>query len=502
MGKTARGNATKKIYGRNATSIYFLLWAVFSAFALFIVVLLAVSQHVLTVQTYKSVAAKEISQSGQQVESDIEKGLTAGIRDMNELFRLLGVKYDAKVFWLNGDGDVLYPELSVSDSAEGNAEEYLAFREEIVVLQKKLTEAEKGGHTFAVYESEGNFVYASKMRFKGGVETYLYVGKSIDIMETGASQMVVRTVLIGVFVLILAFAISSAVAGWLVNPLSEITKKAKRLAHGDFNVDFYGTNYGEEIIELADSLNFARDEISKADRMQKELIANVSHDFKTPLTMIKAYASMIMEISGDIPEKRNKHAQVIVSEADRLTSLVADVLDLSKIRSGIEVLKPTLVDMSSYLQEILDRFDCFKEEQGYTFVTQVEEGLYAYVDELKIGQALYNLVGNAVNYTGEDKTVYVTLKKETEETFRFEVRDTGSGMKAEEMPEIWDRYYRSAETHKRPVKGTGLGLSIVKTILQKHGLDFGVESERGKGSTFYIVFPVVPEEAETQEKTE
>ena len=228
--------------------------------------------------------------------------------------------------------------------------------------------------------------------------------------------------------------------------------------------------------------------------MQKELIANVSHDFKTPLTMIKAYASMIMEISGDIPEKRNKHAQVIVDEADRLTSLVSDVLDLSKIRSGLSEFKKAPVDMSEKVREIMDRFAYLKETQGYAFETEIEEGLIACADEVKIEQALYNLIGNAVNYTGEDKKVYVRLKQTGAEAFRFEVQDTGKGIKSEELAEIWDRYYRSKEMHKRPVQGTGLGLSIVKTVLQMHGFEFGVQSEVGAGSTFYVVFPLYKEE--------
>ena len=204
---------------------------------------------------------------------------------------------------------------------------------------------------------------------------------------------------------------------------------------------------------------------------------------------------MIIEISGDIPEKRNKHAQVIVDEADRLASLVNDVLDLSKLSSGIEALKQDVFDMSAYLYEILDRFAYLRETKGYRFETDIDEGLYTRGDEMKIGQVLYNLIGNAVNYTGEDKKVFVRLKKESPTTFRFSVTDKGKGIKPEELAGIWERYYRSKDTHKRPVQGTGLGLSIVKTILERHRLQFGVESEVGKGSTFYVVFPIATEEA-------
>jgi signal transduction histidine kinase len=342
-----------------------------------------------------------------------------------------------------------------------------------------------------VFEGDKEYIYGAKIVMFGGANLYLYVSQPLELLDSALNRMGVRTTLLVVFTFFLAFAVSSAVAGWLIKPISEMKDKARLLAKGDFAVDFHGRDYGKELVDLADSLNFARDELSKTDTMQKELIANVSHDFKTPLTMIKAYASMIVEISGNNPVKRNKHAGVIIEEADRLTSLASDVLDLSKIRSDIAQLQAESLDVSAYLGEILARFSYLKETQGYQFVVDVDEGLSTVAGKTSIGQALYNLIGNAVNYTGEDKTVYVSLKRLDENTFRFAVKDTGAGIKSEELGEIWDRYYRSSSAHKRPVSGTGLGLSIVKAILEKHGFLFGVESEEGKGSTFYVLFPLI-----------
>ena len=301
--------------------------------------------------------------------------------------------------------------------------------------------------------------------------------------------MNVRMILVYIFLLILSFVVTSAVAGWFTNPISQMTKKARRLAEGDFSVDFDGRNYGKEMVELAEALNFARDELSKTDRMQKELIANVSHDFKTPLTMIKGYASMILEISGENPQKREKHARIIIDESDRLASLVNDVLNLSKISSGMVELEHRKLDMSTFIYEILERFSYLRETKGYQFIAEIDEGLVTTADEGKIGQVLYNLIGNAVNYTGEDKKVYVRLKKEEDNTFRFSVTDTGSGIKPEEMANIWDRYYRSSEFHKRPVQGPGLGLSIVKHGAACHHAEIEMESEEGKGTCITIVFP-------------
>lgn len=476
---------------QRSTSIYFLLWAIFSALSLLIVLIFGVTQQVLMEQSYKTEASQEIAEKGEKIRGHI-KNRPPNAFGGNEsgYIHILEMEYDVRIFILSEDGRRILPQEPNVDMTDPDIQAYFDFTDETAELKTRL---KKSSTDFAVYEGRGEYVYGCEIALYEDSTWYLYVGKSLSLMETAIARMNVRMVLIAVFVLVLAFAMSSAVSGWLAKPISEMTEKARQLAQGDFGVDFHGADYNKEMVELAETLNFAREELSKTDRMQKELIANVSHDFKTPLTMIKAYASMIIEISGDNPEKRNKHAQVIVDEADRLASLVEDVLDLSKISSGVTPLTMQSFDMSAYLYEILDRFAYLKETQGYQFVTDVDDGLYTRADELKIGQVLYNLIGNAVNYTGEDKTVYVSLKKETDERFRFSVRDTGKGIKPEEMGEIWDRYYRSSEAHKRPVQGTGLGLSIVKTILQRHDLQFGVDSEQGKGSTFYAVFPIEEE---------
>ena len=486
-----KGNRLKayRLRRQNSTSIYFLLWAIFVAFSFLVMSVAAISQHVILTQSYKQEASREVTDKGRQIQTLLSRDTpdwTGG--NYSGFLRFLSESYDVHVYILSESGDVLFPREDNFQPDAPELQEGLDFSEEIEQLRSAL---EKSENSYVIYDGGNEYVYASKLPMYQDTPTYLYVGKSLALMQTAIERMNVRVILVFIFLLVLSFAISSAVAGWLTKPLLEMSDKARLLALGDFDVDFQGVGYGRELTQLAGSLNFARDELSKTDRMQKELIANVSHDFKTPLTMIKAYASMIMEISGDIPEKRNKHAQVIVDEADRLTSLVGDVLDLSKIRSDIDVLKKTELDMSSYVYEVLERFSYFKEEHGYRFETDIDEDLYTFVDEHKIGQVLYNLIGNAVNYTGEDKTVYVRLKKETNATFRFSVTDTGKGIKPEEMPDIWDRYYRSSQAHKRPVQGTGLGLSIVKTILQKHDLIFGVESDLGKGSTFYVLFPYI-----------
>lgn len=471
--------------------MYFLLWTIFSVFSIIIVLVFGITQGVLLRQAYEEEYTKEIDRRGKAVQLEIMEGVPDEFnKNFSGYLRFLGAKYDVQLVILNEDGKRIFPQEQNINPDDPAFESHFDYSRQLAEMKVHLNETDSSS---VVYEGTDGYVYGAALSVYGRTG-YLYIEQPMDLVPLASQSLTVRMILVSVFILLLAFAVSSIVSAWISKPVIEMTAKASQLAHGNFDVDFYSTNYSKEMVELADALNFARDELSKTDRMQKELIANVSHDFKTPLTMIKAYASMIMEISGEIPEKRNKHAQVIIDETDRLASLVTDVLDLSKLQSGIEHLRRNVFDMSSYTYEVLNRFAYLKDTQGYVFEVDVDEDLYTYADELKIGQVLYNLIGNAVNYTGEDKKVYVRLKKETEDTFRFSVTDTGAGIKPEELGEIWDRYYRSSEMHKRPVKGMGLGLSIVKTILTRHELYFGVDSEVGKGSTFYVLFPIAKEE--------
>ncbi len=473
---------TKKYVKRKNASIFFVLWTVFSLFSLAIVFTFVFSQRYMLNKTYKERIAEDVGRCGKTVQRELT-GLNA--EDYSGLLYSRAMQYDMSIYVLTEDGEILFPRGLGEYSDEPYGEQSYDFSEKVEKLKKRL---KRSGSEFALYEGKGEYVYGAKLRY-GTDDVYLYVSESLDVSRGVVSDMTVRNTLVSVFVLVLSFAVAGAISGWLTKPLSEMTDKAKELARGNFSVDFRGEAYGSELTELAQALNFAAGEIGKADRMQKELIANVSHDFKTPLTMIKGYASMIKEISGNNPEKREKHAQIIIDETDRLTSLVTAVLDLSKIRSGIDSLEISAFDLSAYLSEIMEKFSYLSETKGYVFKTEIQANLKTRADKNKIGQVLYNLVGNAVNYTGEDNTVFVSLVRQGN-ALRFSVRDTGKGIKKEELPDIWDRYYRSQDTHKRPVQGTGLGLSIVKTVLEKHGFTFGVESEIGQGSTFYVLFPI------------
>ena len=261
--------------------------------------------------------------------------------------------------------------------------------------------------------------------------------------------------------------------------------KANQLAKGNYDIEFSTGNY-EEIDSLANTLNYATKELKQTDELRRELMANISHDLKTPLTMIKSYSEMLIDLPYK-KEERNKKLEIIIEETDRLNILVNDIIDLSKLESNIENLDLEVINISELINTIIKRFDYLIEKENYIIETNVDQNLYVKVDQKKISQVIYNLISNAINYTGKDKKININLLKQ-DNIIKFTVSDTGKGIKKEDLNKIWDKYYKIKLTHKRNTVSTGLGLSIVKNILLEHNLNFGVNTTINKGSTFYIDF--------------
>lgn len=302
------------------------------------------------------------------------------------------------------------------------------------------------------------------------------VGATVRIQMTMILMFSIVLLVIGI---IIAFVLSNR----LSVPITRITESAKRMAHGDYQTKFEGGSC-REVDELARALTYAEHEISKTDMMQRDLIANVSHDLRTPLTMLKAYAEMIRDLSGDNPVKREAHLKIIIDETDRLAALVNDILDLSKLENGSQKLEVQEVSVKTWMEDIITRYKGVSEQMGYHISFTPDEDCVVICDPSKMERVVCNLINNAINYTGEDKQVFVT-QINTESCVRIEVRDTGDGIEEDKIQKIFDKYYRS-ENHKREVVGTGLGLSIVKAILRMHGCNFGVRSKLGEGSIFWF----------------
>lgn len=300
-------------------------------------------------------------------------------------------------------------------------------------------------------------------------------------------------------IICLSLTISYIMGKVVALPIIDLNESAKYLTSGDFEIGFRGKGYSE-IIELTDTLNYAKEEVGAMEKYRKELIANVSHDLRTPLALIKGYS----EVMKDFPSEANpENIQIIIDETNRLTSLVNDMLDLSRLEQGERTLNLSHFDIVDELKSLSHRHAKLIENLGYTLVLEHDdESAFVYADKIKILQVLYNLINNAITYSGPDKKV--TVKERTvDDAVRIEVIDSGEGIDVEILPRIWDRYYKSEKSHKRASVGTGLGLSIVKSVMTMHpDALYGVITSKGEGSTFYIELPISNEILDAEEDKE
>ena len=318
-------------------------------------------------------------------------------------------------------------------------------------------------------------------------ETLVYVlNSSIEpvaaTVRTLRFQLVLISILMGGVTAIISFFLSKRIASPIVNMSADV----KKLALGNYNVKFEETGT-EETVELARTLNHMTEELSKVDKLQKELIANISHDLRTPLTMISGYSEVMRDIPG---ENTPENMQVIIDEAARLSSLVNDLLNVSKLQNGTQTLNQQRMNLTECIRNTITRYDHLISHDGYNIDFEYENDVYIYADEIRVLQVVYNLINNAINYTGDDKKV--TVRQEiNDDTVKILVIDTGCGISEEDLHLIWDRYYKVDKVHTRAKVGTGLGLSIVKNILKLHNCRFGVSSELGNGSTFWFEFKII-----------
>ena len=308
---------------------------------------------------------------------------------------------------------------------------------------------------------------------------------STRITPISATKMIIteQLIFISIFAIVIGVVFTFIASRSLSNPLAELTSQASMLSSGNLNVDFNSKGY-LEVEKLANTLSNAEKEIKRSDEYRRSITANISHDLKTPLTIIKSYAEMSRDLYSDNEEKRNDALNIIINESDRLADLVNDVLMLSKLESGSIKLEITEIDLSALLRDCLERFEVMKNN-GYIINTDIDNNLLVLADEKKMNAVFYNLIGNAINYSGDDKTINISLKEENG-LATFKVTNYGNIISPDKQSKIWDEYYRDENSHKRNTVGTGLGLSICKNVFILHNLEDGFSSTEENGTTFYF----------------
>lgn len=341
--------------------------------------------------------------------------------------------------------------------------------------------------TFQINESTGQdmIIYGRKIN-SSLANYYMFINAPLEPVDSVVSffyQQYGFYTLIAIFLAsIVAFYVSTSIT----NPIVKMKKEAQKLAERDYSVQFTGGSF-TETKELASTLNDTKDKLAQIDALRRDLIANVSHDIRTPLTDIRAYAEMIRDISGDNKEKRNKHLEVIIKETDYMARLINDMSELSKMQSGNATIVRDNIDLVDVIYEVVQMNESLLRQANILLSIEVPDSLTIYFDKIKMAQIISNYLTNAIKHTPENKKITIrAYMLEDEETAHFEVQDEGEGIPEDELPYIWDRYQKSSQTFRRNMTNTGLGLSIVKTIAETYDAKVGVTSKVGEGSTFYF----------------
>ena len=315
-------------------------------------------------------------------------------------------------------------------------------------------------------------------------------GKYGIIVSTGMAQIataaeVLRSILwpVALILLVLDLLFAMLFSRWFTRPVQQLSSGAKEIAAGNYDIQLPVVHH-DEIGQLAEDFNHMAAEVKRSAQLEKDILANVSHDLRTPLTLIKGYAETVRDLTGTDAEKRTEQCNIIVDETDRLSALVNSVMELSKVQSGAE--KPNLIDfdMGELCFEVAGRYDALCDQNHWHLELQADEAAPVRADPAMMERVLHNLLGNAFHHIGADGQVMLRVLPQADGC-RVEIEDHGPGIPPEDLPYIFDRYYRARQDSGKV--GTGLGLSITKAILQQHGFAFGVNSAVGQGSTFWFV---------------
>lgn len=333
-----------------------------------------------------------------------------------------------------------------------------------------------------------NIFYTRIVSGKAG-NAVIMISSGISPISATTKTLTVQLVYISGAILFAVLLLTFMIYRGIADPLSKITRAAKQLPQGQYCVD-PSTNRYREAQELNRTLTEAAADIQKADRAKRDLLSNVSHDLRTPLTMITGYGEMMRDLPG---EKTDENLQVIIDESKRLNTLVNDLLDLSRMQENKISLKQEPFDLTEMIETEMRKYDVYRYQENFRIEILTAGKAMVYGDRKRIEQVFNNFVINAINYSGTERHIII---RETiaDKEVRLEVQDFGEGIPQDKIDDIWDRYYKVDKQHVRSTQGSGIGLAIAKQVLDLHHLKYGVQSKEGEGSTFWFVMPLDQEQ--------
>ncbi|KAJ49965.1 signal transduction histidine kinase [Clostridium tetanomorphum] len=333
-----------------------------------------------------------------------------------------------------------------------------------------------------------------KGKFKNPMnEEFLYykldtdIGKIVIFENSKAISeylKVVYIILISIFLLamILCIPFISYMGKKFTYPILKLQQASNEIANGNFNI-YIDISTKDEMEDLSFSLKNMASKLEKKHSMQRDFIANVSHDFKTPLSIIRNYSEAIIDGLIDADESK-KYSKEIIEEVDKLNVLVLDILELSKLQEGAYKLDKSYFSLYTFLSSCINKF-IYKAQNKNIIMNlnfQIDnKEIYVYADKVALERVLYNFIDNAIKFSTVNSIIEISSKYNNDDII-VSVKDNGFGIEEKMLDEIWNRYYKHSKSG-----GMGLGLPICSEILKLHNFEYGVKSIALNGSTFYFV---------------
>ena len=363
-----------------------------------------------------------------------------------------------------------------------NHADYRGLPDNYDAFLQTLSASEKG---IAELQTDDLYVYGEYINYPDCAgKAVLYLGTTLNAVGSAAKIIRIQLIWVTGLSVVIGFILAWFLSRSFSRPIAQLTNKAHQLSENSSGMQFR-EGFCKELDELNETLDRTAEKLMQSREFQNEFLANVSHDLRTPLTMIKGYAEMIRDISREDEQQCASDVAVIVEEADRLTALVNEILEYSELQMTDKELVTEPVDLTGLVNTVTDSFENLYIKEGFTFARNIAEHVCIQGNASRLQRAVYNLLDNAVRHAGENHWVGIALKSE-DNTALIEVADHGSGIAPDDLEHIWERYYTNRQRRGKGV--SGLGLAIVKQTVTLHHGRCEAESEPGKGSTFRLIF--------------
>ncbi len=449
------------------------LWFIMMAVVLFTIVLMWIVQVFVLESNYADMAVGEIKN---QLETVREELTTGDLADNGELLSYLSKIINGKLMLVDKNGSLIeiysyghtlnmeedMSNVSVWEDIE-NSDVY----ENVLARQTYSREVRENSHLES-YEIGLPAVY-------NGEEVYLILRQSFSELNQVLGMNRRQLIAFSILLTLVSAVIAAVLSRRFTKPVRIIKDTVDELARGNLQAE-PDIALQDEVGQLAESVRELGQALQRVDALRKELIANVSHELRSPLSLIGGYAEMVRDIHWKDEEKRQDDLNLIIKEANRMSEMVSDILDYSQLQAGYLQLRKDWYNLCEILESEVMLCEQSVAKNHIKITLSLPQGeAMAYVDALKISQVIRNLLYNAINHTQDGESIVAELKEE-QEGFYVAVKNVGDPIPEEERSLIWERYHRSQHQGGRN-EGTGLGLSIVSTILKAHGMDYGVDYE-------------------------